>query len=92
MKNLLLTAIAAVLVVGVVSRSSRLLKLNQLNLLLKCQHSHRLHHQKHNLLNPLPKLQHQNRRQPKHETSQFTKLPEQEILKPSNSTWLLGRM
>ena len=41
-------------------------------------------------------LQHQkrsqNRRQPKHQTSQFTKLPKQETSKPSNSTWRLVRM
>ena len=48
--KLLITTIAAVLLVGCGESSSQTPALNQL--VLKCQHSHRLHHQKHNLLNP----------------------------------------
>ena len=44
------------------------------------------------LMNQLQKRHSQNRPQPKHQTSQFTKLLKKETSKLSNNTWLLARM
>ena len=47
---------------------------------------------KRNQLNLLPKPHNQSQIQAKHQTSQFTMLPEPDTSKPSNSTWPLARM